>query len=322
MNLPAQQKINVQNGTKTAFYNDLETAVQEAVSGDTIYLPGGPVYLQEDQLIIDKKLAVIGAGWDLDSIGALKPTELRNNSNRDADIRFSVGSDGSLLTGLKLHNITFDNNASQLIANVTIARIYTIYGGSIKLGAGVNNIFVRESYILGGFDGAGARDCWINNNAIGGTAFGDFQNSHIYNNVINCYYGVGGNNCVYENNFIYTGNLSATDCIFNNNAFTFNITFPHGTNNTGFDNLVSQPYSGNFIGSLDWVVPKNLKLKDDSPLKNAGTDGTDIGMYGGNDPYKEGAVPFNPHIDEIVVSSITDKAGNLKVKMQVSSQTK
>jgi hypothetical protein len=315
MNLPAQQKINVQNGTKTAFYNDLETAVQEAVSGDTIYLPGENITL-ENHLVIDKKLALIGAGWDLDSIGGLKPTVLKlKNSNDNVNINFSEGSDGSFLTGCYLRVVTFDNNASKLIANVTIVRNRTTHG--IILGAGVNNIFVSENYCYGGFNGAGATDCWINNNFVNGSITG-LVNSHIYNNVLDSYPDFGGDHCVFENNYIITHWIYLTNCTLNNNAFQTNITFPYGNNNTGSGNLIQQGID-NFIA---YGTPKGLKLKDDSPLKNAGVDGTDIGMYGGNDPYKDGAVPFNPHIDEIVVSSQTDKAGNLKVRMQVSSQTK
>ncbi|MDR3338657.1 MAG: hypothetical protein LBT25_00935 [Candidatus Symbiothrix sp.] len=314
INLSAQQKINVQNGTKTAFYNDLETAVHEAVSGDTIYLPGAIIELQ-NHLVIDKKLTLIGAGWDIDSIGGLRPTQLKIKTGSWANLTFSVGSDGSFITGFYVNGIGFDNNAALSVANVTIARIAA---AGISLGAGVSNIYIRESYITSsGLNGAGATDCWINNNIIIGTIH-SLVDSHLYNNVFNYY--VGGTRCVFENNYIGGGLTTSSSSTFNNNAFSGNITFPTGDNNNGFDNLVNQPHAGSFTGG-DWT-PKSLKLKSTSPLKNAGTDGSDIGMYGGNDPYKEGAVPFNPHIDEIVVSSITDKTGNLKVRMQVSSQNK
>jgi len=108
INLPAQQQFNVQNGTKTEFYTDLETAIQKAVSGDTIYLPGGIIEVQSD-ISINKQLALIGAGWDTDSIGGLNKTELRikGATTANAGVLFKTGSDGSLLTGCELGSITF-----------------------------------------------------------------------------------------------------------------------------------------------------------------------------------------------------------------------
>jgi len=94
----AQQKFNVQNGTKTEFYDDLETAIQKAVSGDTIYLPGKVIQVQND-LVINKKMAIIGAGCDVDSIGGLQTTEIKKADGSYATINFRNGSDGSLLTG-------------------------------------------------------------------------------------------------------------------------------------------------------------------------------------------------------------------------------
>jgi hypothetical protein len=313
VNLQAQQKINVQNGAKTEFYNDLEAAVQAAVSGDTIYLPGATIELQ-DHLTIDKKLALIGAGWDMDSIGGLKTTEIRIKNGGHANINFSEGADGSLLTGFLLNEIIFANDASQSIANVTIVRIRTYNG--IHLGAGVNHIFIRESY-FNGFDGREATDCWINNNLIHG-GFGNIKDSHIYNNVMFAH--AQGTACVFENNWISDspGGISNT---YNHNAFREYYTFPFGENNNGSNNLMNQLQNETFeVNSGN--LPKYQKIKETSPCKNAGADGTDIGMYGGSDPYKDGAVPFHPHVDKIVVSSQTDKAGNLKVEIQVSAQTK
>ena len=72
----------------------------------------------------------------------------------------------------------------------------------------------------------------------------------------------------------------------------------------------------------NFTLPKNLKIREDSPCKNAGTDGTDIGIFGCPAPYKDGAVPFNPHINKALISGQTDKDGKLKVDIQVSAQTR
>jgi hypothetical protein len=316
----------------------LETAIQNAVSGDTIYLPGALIEVQND-LIISKKLALIGAGWDMDSIGGLKRTELRKNGNL-VNINYREGSNGSLLTGCIVGNIVFGykddvNDYFDNIENVTIWR------NDIKqISLGVNNttankvkkISIREN-ILNSNDytvgyicihGNYATECLISNNLFLGYYTIEFLiNSYIYNNVINCLSTtlsyVSG--CYIQNNyFSYFYPSSCENNSFYNNAFANDFTFPYGTN-SGANNLTNQEAIKTFqVNDLNW--PKNLQIRDASPCKNAGADGTDIGIYGGTAPYKPGAVPFNPHIDRSSISVQTDKDGNLKVNIQVSAQTK
>ena len=318
----AQQVFNVQNGTKTEFYDDLETAIQKAVSGDTIYLPGRVIQVQDD-LIIDKKLAIIGAGCDVDSIGGLQTTEIKRNTGY-ARITFRNGSDGSLLMGCIVGNIQFGhrdefNVYQQNIQNVIICR--NKITGYILLGLSTTNnqvkqIVVSENSIQGvnGIQGYEASDCIINNNL---SSIMGLKNSRIYNNVMQNTANL--TECIVENNFI-AGGISGSNSIFNNNAFMTNITFPSGSN-SGSNNLMSQETIRTFVVN-DLALPKNLKIRDDSPCKNAGTDGTDIGIFGGPAPYKDGAVPFNPHIGKANISAQTDKDGKLKVDIKVSAQTK
>ncbi|MCL2651125.1 MAG: hypothetical protein FWD60_08915 [Candidatus Azobacteroides sp.] len=342
INLPAQQQFNVQNGTKTEFYDDLETAISKTAAGDTIYLPGGIIEVSSN-ITINKQLAMIGAGWDTDSIGGLNKTELRikGATTANAGIIFRTGSDGSLLTGCELGSITLGlNTESNTIQNVTIWRNKT--NGNVVLGAGttnnIKNIFIKENYIVGAIDGQLASDCWINNNLIGCTYIGNnvsisiqnLNNSYIYNNVLYCsnYAFKSLKECFIENNFIVATYVNSYDnsvnnCSFNNNAFASSgISFPNGMNgtNTGTDNLINQETVKTFQVN-DFTSPKNLVILDESPCKKAGTDGTDIGIYGGNTPYKAGAVPFNPHINKAFVSLRTDDGGSkLKVDITVSAQ--
>jgi len=339
INLPAQQKFNVQNGTKTEFYDDLETAIQKAVSGDTIYLPGQVIQVQND-LVINKKLALIGAGCDVDSIGGLQTTEIKNVNGDYININFRNGSSGSLFTGCIVGTIQFGNMdefnvAQQNIQNVTIWRNKLAGYGYIALGLSFTNNQVKQIVIsenIIAFNGSsfmailgyGASDCIINNNLCYG--IGDLKNSRVYNNVIKSTMYSNSvsylTECIVENNFISSGDIGGgcSNSIFNNNAFTGSATFPNGSN-TGSNNLVNVETIRTFVVN-DLSLPKNLVIRSDSPCKNAGTDGTDIGIFGGPAPYKVGAVPFIPHFDRAIISGQTDKDGNLKVDMQVSAQTK
>jgi len=336
----AQQKFNVQNGTKTEFYDDLETAIQKAVSGDTIYLPGKVIQVQND-VIIDKKLAIIGAGCDVDSIGGLQTTEIKKSDGNNLTINFRNGSDGSLLMGCIVGKIQFGNGeAQQNIQNVTIWR--NKINLNITLGASPTNnlvkqIIISENIIDGcslgdvGITGNDASDCIISNNLCCGWWWGAIRalkNSHIYNNVLVA--GAGNTDwpvvrdlqeCVVENNFFVSPAISnCSNSSFNNNAFTGNVTFPVGSN-SGNNNLMNQTTQQTFEVD-DLTYPKNLKIRATSPCKNAGTDGTDIGIFGGPAPYKAGAVPFNPHVTRSSIAGQTDKDGKLKVNIQVSAQTR
>jgi len=326
----AQQKFNVQNGTKAEFYDDLETAIQKAVSGDTIYLPGVIIRVQND-LVINKKLALFGAGWDVDSIGGLQVTEIQNaNTGTDAAINFYNGSDGSLLTGCIVGGIQLGNttevNTPQSIQNIMIWR-NTINGG-INLGISstsylMKQMTISENVITSGLNGYRASDCVVNNNLFVPNSYvGSFINSLISNNVTS--YNLSDLiGCIVENNFIF-GGIDGSNSTFNNNAFSGNITFPNGTNN-GSNNLVNQDPSKTFTfegGYFNCYPPTNMMIRSDSPCKNAGTDGTDIGIFGGGSPYKLGAVPLNPHIDKTNIAGQLDADGNLRVNIQVSAQTR
>ena len=65
----------------------------------------------------------------------------------------------------------------------------------------------------------------------------------------------------------------------------------------------------------------DVHLVPSSPGINMATDGTDVGVYGTNTPYKPGAVPFNPHLRSAVVDPVTNMNGELPVNIRVASQT-
>jgi hypothetical protein len=336
-NVQAQQKFNVQNGTKTEFYDDLETTMQKAVSGDTIYLPGGVVEYPSNELIIDKKLAIIGAGHDADSIGGLRKTLLRYTSSSPLTVNYSEGSDGSFITGCDLYEIGFGHYNDlgvclQNIENVTVSRnkITYIYLGHRTANNQVNNVFIREN-VIGAIYGYNATNCTINNNLVENIgnysgSYGFLKYSSLYNNVItsaiyNCL-----EFCTLKNNFIAVGSSidfsNCENCVFNNNAFRVDVKFP--VNSILADNLFNQEATKTFINFTniysDLSCPSNFKIQENSPCKTAGTDGTEIGIFGGSTPYS--SIPFNPHIEKAGISPHTDKDGNLKVDIKVSARNR
>jgi hypothetical protein len=51
-----------------------------------------------------------------------------------------------------------------------------------------------------------------------------------------------------------------------------------------------------------------------------GTDGNQVGIYGGVFPYKELAIPVNPNIISKTISPQTNASGELNIQVQVKAQ--
>jgi hypothetical protein len=314
----AQHIFNVQIGNKTAFYHNLEEAIGEAASGDTIYLPGALIEVQND-LVIDKKLAIIGVGAD--SIGQGHQVTRIVRPGWSFNVHFTSGSSGSLIMGCLLESITVGGDNSDTVQNIMI---YRNKSGSIHLGNNnlngddVKRIFIKENIIKdGAIMGQGVKECVIQNNLIYNVfSIGGFQSSLIQNNIVRVMEAL--QSCIIENNFITSSGLGS-GCNYNtvnNNAF---IGEPGVDNNIYHDNLINQSVENTFKNGLT-SSSKDVELLPGSPCKNAGTDGTDIGIYGGSSPFKKGSVPINPHIGKVIISNVTDSEGKIKVDMKVSAQ--
>jgi hypothetical protein len=133
-------------------------------------------------------------------------------------------------------------------------------------------------------------------------------------------------NSIIENNIFINYNSScywasySSGSFFNNNLFVEDWIIPD--NCFGSGNIVNQPQSSIFINQSgnNFSYAHDYHLQPTCPGKNAGTDGTDIGIYGGSHPWKEGSIPFNPHIQYKTISGSTDENGNLNVNIKVSGQ--
>jgi hypothetical protein len=75
--------------------------------------------------------------------------------------------------------------------------------------------------------------------------------------------------------------------------------------------------SGNVFG-----YGQNYRITTTSPAKNYGTDGTDCGIYGTANPFKDGMVPINPHITEVNIAPATNASGQLQIQIKATAQEK
>ena len=339
--LSAQELIAVNHiAGGSAFFTRLDSALVHSANGDYIYLPGTAL-MNIGNLVINKGVHIIGAGIYPDSCFATGTTFLTGN------ITVVSGADNGSLQGFMLNGVlTFGTSqANQYVSNYYVSRcnLSTIYLSNNGSDTTTSSFLFRENiirgHVYGGHSNASFRNNIIEgqlNNFYGATFFhNDFlwgntqtlnqyiKNSTFSNNVFknNCiaYYGYYIIYCTdnnYYNNIIPNGPLSFFSnyygCIGNLNGFG-NIT---GNYESVPNNQIYASQSGN-----SYNIHDNYHLIAGSPGIGGGTDGTDVGIYGG-EPFKDGMLPVNPHIRFKYVAGSTSPGGTLDIHFKVAAQEK
>jgi hypothetical protein len=308
--ISAQNLIAVQNGGVPAFYLQVDSAIVHAQNGDTLYIPGGAWNITQP---IHKSLHLIGVGHNPDSTIATFSTTLNGN------VVLAKGADNGSLTGVIITGRI--QGTTDTVASYTVSRCH-IYG-NIDLNQNYSNFTFVENIFQGANFNGGFHDCsFFNNIILCNMNFVSINANIMFKN--NFFYGfITGLYSLFENNiFKWAYILSyVSNSTFNNNLFVENISFPAGTI-VGANNIVNQPWNSIFVNQTGYTFSytDDYHLQPGCPGKNAGTDGTDIGIYGGSYPWKEGSVPFNPHVQYKNISGTTDQSGNLNVNIKVAAQ--
>ena len=320
----AQNLIALQHNGAASFFTTIPDAVTAAVSGDTIFLPGGSFLAFN----IDKKLAIIGVGHNPDSTAATGMTLISGT------ISFGNGDcDGSVLTGLRVNG---EINSSGLDNdNVQISRCFIISGitpnGNGSGGSENWTIsecffptiqFIKNSFVSNNLIAhfiLNAQDCQIENNAF----------------LYDAYLPIVGNSCMVKNNiFNFVTDCCVSGQQISNSLFDNNIwssgSLPNGVFGTGnigtgnindpnFDGLFTNFSYTTYTGNINNPYPFDFHLVN-AAYNTGGTNGTPIGIYGGTFPWKDGSLPFNPHILFKSIGNSTDQNGNLLINIHVEAQ--
>jgi hypothetical protein len=306
-------------GTVTMFdaTSPLVAAYNASVTGDTIYLPGGAF---TPPPVFDKGLVIIGAGVHPDSTIATFPTVIT------ANVTLGENADNIHIEGIDMPYLTSASNVS--INSFLIRRC--------KINNGV--------YLPGDLSNPTIGSAFIGNILIGNLRIGNMTNSIFSNNLIERNLEDSEANTFENNVFIYTGNTAyfifedSDNNVISSNVFVNNTAYLiSGTGNIFQYNLIettagygTAPIStGNYTGIPhgDILVNQtgsNLDFTHDyhlvSPATYLGSDGSEVGIYGGTFPFKDGAVPMNPHIRSVSISPTTNAAGELSIDITVGAQ--
>lgn len=299
-------------------------AYNAAQNGDTLYLSGGYFW----PVNINKRLVIFGAGHNPDSTQATTQTIIQGTIYLEPD------ADSIYIEGLYINGNIQYSNSNHKIDYVTIRRcIFTDISFSGDRSTPSLHNLIEHNVILNHADFSNTEQLLFRNNI--------FQNRfhHAYNAVITnniflrslhwSYYGgvplYNVDNSLVQNNIFfnvspYYGNLGFLEC--ENSQFYKNlfITTPNYTSNIQSGNYHDYPQANIFVNcpSDAFSYTYNYHLQNPSTL--LGTDGTQVGIYGGSAPWKEGSVPKNPHIIQKNIAPQTDNNGMLNIQIKVGAQ--
>jgi len=336
-----------------AQYTGIQAAINAANAGDTIYVEATYVTIQNGNVInggsnygnitINKRITLLGSGYNpsqdiayISTVGSVTlDTSVAAVGVPASGASYAVVS-GLLITG-QVNLAGYTNNV--ILNNFTLERCWV--QGQILIGYS-NNLTIQQNVLSGAVYFGNNTNLILRNNILNyemlPTYYGPSPvNFTITNNVFigsvtavnTAAYSAFTNygpllNAIITNNIFYAVDpTGASGCTFNNNI-TFanaNPTVPYGTN-TGSGNLVNtNPVFTNYpIGSANYSPTYNFQLATGSPGKNAGTDGTDIGLYGGIGFVPTGA-PNVPYIEHFVINNSSISVGqNLNVSIEAKAQ--
>lgn len=317
----AQQKVALQsNGTTTIFSSSspFVDAYTAAVSGDTIYLPGGNIPFPAT---IDKGLTIFGAGHYPSA------TLATNNTVLNGNIAINGNADNLHLEGIEFTgSITFNTNIKA--DNVVIKRckvLHITYNGTGTTPCKNNTI--SENVILGNITLTNAYSCLVSNNIINatiinGSNIGISNNILLFNDWGYLFNNVDNSNI--SNNIIFQkAEASYVTPYCDLSTFSYNIfalTPTIGNNtfeaNNWYGIVMSTVFVNQTGNGFDYTHDYHLA----SPTTYVDAVGTQIGIYGGIFPYKAESIPTNPHIKTKSISTQTNSIGEISVNISVEAQ--
>ncbi|MBK8700872.1 MAG: hypothetical protein IPN29_15560 [Saprospiraceae bacterium] len=332
----SQNVVALESSGVTSIYNHLDSAMNHAVAGDILYLSGGSYTPVAGTLVISKNVNIIGAGHYPDSTLATGRTVINGN------IQVQTNASGGMMEGLYITGeLLFAPSGNNYVNGYRISRCFIyerlmLSHSQSTPNPTVQNIFLEENVIRNYVYFAEAKNLSINKNIFQSYISGVSGQATFRNNIFllhattACTSTPTFNNLngalMYDNIIVNIGCSGISSGTFSGNSFYNNIfssvvSFPIG-NNQGTDNIIGEPIDSVFVAHTfdNFSYINNYHLFPTSPGINGGSDGTDIGIFGTAFPYKEGSVPFNPHIQSQVIAPATNSQGKLNINIKVKAQ--
>lgn len=302
------------------FVTTFAAALDSAKDGDYLYLPGGMTI--NGSYTINKRLNIFGAGYHPNYTKAAGATYITGI------ITLETGANGSLFVGINMSGYYIIVKAS----NVSVSRcLFT----SIQIQNNPNNISLSENVVSYLYGNGITKPILVSNNIIYYN-IQSFNNGQFVNNIFtrnaNDYLFYSVQNVRFDNNIVVLNNktylsTNSYNNIFNNNLFVLDSQSVTSTGliKNGTNNIYGQNKDSiftNYDGNDNWNTKHDFHLKSTCSGVNAGTDSTDVGIYGSATPFKEGGVPFNPQFQSFFVPTSSNSEGKLPIKIKVQGQSR
>lgn len=307
------------NGTTTIFGGDspLIDAYNAAVTGDILYVSGGNFVAPTT---IDKGLVIIGAGFDTEATAVTGKTYIYSSTINSGRIIIGSNASNLYMEGMEFQGGLYKSDAD--ITGFTLIRLKIADISFTSTGAIPTNASIIQCDIPGTIYLQGVTYSIISNCILGGRI--ENSNSNVFkNNVITQSNGFGTlANCdvnTFTNNiFTSTSLISDGNCSYND--FQYNV-FAHTSPTLGANSTDLNNYKGIDIATVFVdLAGSDFHLLPDASTTYLGDDGTEVGLYGGPLPFKEGAIPVNPHISFKSIQTTSDSNGFLNISFTVEAQ--
>lgn len=306
-------------GAVTYYYgvNAFKQAVTAAASGDIINLSGGT--FDATQTTISAGITLRGAGIDSDN-----PTYLIKNTS-SGDLYIDIPSSDAnqfIMEGIRCQ-ITV--RLTGTYSNPYFVKCQFVKLINEKSDDAVTNIMIANCKITGDYH-------------MGGTCSTNFVNSYV---ALGAFYEsstITAINCVISREYYFEDfhRGEFTNCIFYNTYTSYNNCNPLSVDNKTtncvgvsvsrdiFENVKSRTncpgtqYNAsdvfeNYAGT--YSDDQTFELKSEFKAAFKGTDGKEIGLYGGLQPYN--STPSYPLITKMEVGEKTNETGQLSVEIEV-----
>ncbi|MCB9165735.1 MAG: hypothetical protein H6592_15070 [Flavobacteriales bacterium] len=322
----AQNKIAVQSGSTVTYFDqdELQAALDAAQNGDAVYLPGGTF---NGPFTLDRSIQLIGAGYFPDSSAATTPTTITST------FYLTSAVSGSYVSGINFTGSV--HSPSGTYATITGLIVHRCY---FQADFGAFNSFrfndlssnwVFSECVLRGLIASDARNVIVRNcvleTNIQYVRGGVIQNSVFLYASVNVYVINNCSNCIIQGNAFYGSNVmisgtSASYASVSNNCFVdATPTFSWASFNNNTTGVSAAQLFVNYTNN-GYEHTDDFHLAPGSPAIGVGPNGSDCGIYGGLSPWKEGGVPYNPHIQEQFIGTATNLQGELPVQIKVAAQ--
>ena len=307
----------VNNNDESADYASLQQAHDDNAnvrSGDTLMIEGS-TELYSSQAVITKRLVIIGPGYFLNE----NPSTQANGIEAILyqSIQFDPGSEGSLLTGVSIDNGSVVINAD----GITVQRC-RLSGSGIYLSISnqVKSIIIEQCYIGRITYNLGFSDVKLLNSIVLSDVSIDSPptRQRVFSQV--------------ENNLFLGNRLTLSADVFINNIVTTSEEIAV-TSNEIRNNLAANAQLGTDNGNQDYNPTNDVlffgeegnstdgqyRIRDDSPYKAIGTNGTEPGPFGGPNPYVLSGLPPIPVVYELRTEGVGNQEAGLPVTIKVKS---